>query len=133
MSQETANVVRRALDAYNPRDLTVYDELYTPGYEWFPALMGAVDGASFVGREGVARYYEVVDDTWEEFSVAGEEFRDLGDSVLARIRVEGRGKGSGVPVAGRQTLLCDFHDGKISRVRSYLDHGEALRDAGLGD
>jgi ketosteroid isomerase-like protein len=36
-----------------------------------------------------------------------------------------------VPVAARQALLCEFRDGKISRIRSYLDPDEALRDAGL--
>jgi ketosteroid isomerase-like protein len=109
----------------------MYDDLCTPDFEWFPALMGIIEGESFQGREGLARYYEVVSDTWEEFRVAGEEFRDLGESVLTRIRVEGRGKGGRVPVVGHQTLICDFRDERISRVRTYLDHGEALRAAGL--
>jgi ketosteroid isomerase-like protein len=132
MSQNV-EIVKRALDAYNRRDLDVYDELYTPDYEWFPALMGTVDGDSFRGREGLARYYEVVRDTWEDFRVAGEEFRDLGESVLVAIRVEGRGRGSGVPVVGRQTLVFDLRDGKMARVRSFLDHGEGLRAAGLSE
>ena len=133
MSRDNVEIVKRTLDAYNRRDLDVYDELYTPDYEWFPALMGAIDGDSFRGREGVARYYELVGDTWEDFRVAGEEFRDLGESVLVVIRVQGRGRGSGVPVVGRQTLICDLRDGKVSRVRSFLDHGEGLRAAGLSE
>jgi len=27
--------------------------------------------------------------------------------------------------------LCEFRDGKIARLRTFLDHGEALRAAGL--
>jgi len=126
-------MVKRALDAYNRRDLPMYDDLCTADFEYFPALMGIVDSESFQGREALARYYEVVSDTWEEFRVAGEEFRDLGESVLTRVRVEGRGKGSRVPVVAHQTLICDFRDERISRVRTYLDHGEALRAAGLAE
>jgi ketosteroid isomerase-like protein len=133
MSQENVEVVKRAIDAFNRRDLAVYDDLYTPEYEWFPALIGAVDGESFQGREGLARYYEVVIDTWEEFHVVGENFRDLGDSVLVRIRVDGRGRRSGAPVVGRQSLICDFRDEKVARVRSFLNHCEALRAAGLSE
>jgi ketosteroid isomerase-like protein len=131
VSRENEKIAKRAFDAYNGRDLDAYDELYTPDYEWFPALVGIIDGESFRGREGIARYYEILSDIWEEFRVEGEEFRDAGDSLVVRIRIEARGKGSGVPVVARQTLICDFRAGRISRVRSYLDHGEALRIAGL--
>jgi ketosteroid isomerase-like protein len=131
MSQQNVEIVKRAMDAFNRRDLTVYDDLYTADYEWFPALMGAVDGTSFRGVDGVRRYYEVLGDTWEEFRVETEELVDLGACVLAYIRVDGRGKGSGVPVVGRQTLICDIRDRKVSRVRSYLDRGDALKAAGM--
>ncbi len=87
MSQAHVEVVRRALDAYNPRDLAIYDDLYRADCEGFAALMRIVDSESFRGREGAARYYGLVGDTWEEFRIAGEEFRDLGETVLGRIRV----------------------------------------------
>jgi hypothetical protein len=37
-------------------------------------------------------------DIWEEFRVVAEEVRDLDAMVLVFMRLEGRGKGSGVPV-----------------------------------
>jgi ketosteroid isomerase-like protein len=36
-----------------------------------------------------------------------------------------------VPVAGKQTAIFDFRDGKISSIRAYLDHDEALQAVGL--
>jgi ketosteroid isomerase-like protein len=36
-------------------------------------------------------------------------------------------------VVGRQTLVFDLRDGKMARVRSFLDHGEGLRAAGLSE
>jgi ketosteroid isomerase-like protein len=48
-------------------------------------------------------------------------------------RLEGRGKSSGVPVDSSLGMVFDFRDGLISRIRGYLDHGEALEAAGLSD
>jgi ketosteroid isomerase-like protein len=45
----------------------------------------------------------------------------------------GRGKGSGVRVDGPSGAVFDFRDGKISRIRLFLDHDEALRAAGLAE
>src|SRR6266576_2609611 len=102
MSQENVELVKRVLDAFD-RNLTVssYDELFTPDFEWLPRQMGAVEGEGFRGRGGWSRFLEVIRDTWDEFRVVGEEFRDLGESVLLFDRVEARGKGSGVPVVER--------------------------------
>jgi ketosteroid isomerase-like protein len=43
------------------------------------------------------------------------------------------GRGSGVPVAGTEALICQLRGGKIPRIRSYLDHDEALRADGLSE
>jgi ketosteroid isomerase-like protein len=131
MSQENVEIVERAIDGHNRLALDAYDELFTPDFEMFPAMIGMFDRESFRGRDDLERYFEIVNETWEESRVVGEAFRDLGDRVLVTIRLEGRGRGSGVPVTGKQTVICDLRDGKIRRMRAYLDHGEALRAAGL--
>jgi ketosteroid isomerase-like protein len=46
-------------------------------------------------------------------------------------RLEGRGKGSGVPVDASLGMLFEFRDGTISRIRGYLDHAQALEAGGL--
>jgi len=116
MSQESVNVVMGALDAYNRRDLTVYDELYTPGYESFPALIGAVDGASFVGREGVARYYEVVGDTWRtSVSRARSSATSTTVSSLASAW-RGAARAAACPWSGaKRWELVEFREGLILR------------------
>jgi ketosteroid isomerase-like protein len=66
MSHENVEIAKRAVDAFSRRDLAAYyDELFTPDYEWFPALVGAVDGDSFRGREGIEAYVETASEAWE--------------------------------------------------------------------
>jgi len=96
-----------------------------------PGDAGRIGGDSYRAREGVERFLEALDDTWEEMRLVGEEFRDLGNRVLLLARLEGRGKSSGVPVTLEQSIVIDFRGGRIARMRGYLDHGEALRAAGL--
>jgi ketosteroid isomerase-like protein len=61
-----------------------------------------------------------------------QDFRDLGeDRVLVLSRVEGRGAGSGGLVDTEMGQVYDFRDGKIAQVRTYLDHGQALKAVGL--
>jgi ketosteroid isomerase-like protein len=105
----------------------------TPNLEWFPSLDRTVERGSYRGREGIETYFEHIRDPWEELRVLGDEFCDLGDRVLVLGRAEGRGRGSGVPVDTPHGFVVEFRGGKFSRFRAYLDHGEALRAAGLSE
>ncbi len=133
MSLENVAVVKRALDAFNRRDLDTYDGLYTSDFEWFPAMAGIVEGGGYKGRKGMATFIAEVGETWERFSVLTDEFRDIGNRVLVLCRIEGRGRGSGVQVDAPGGMVFEFHAGKISRGWGYLDRGEALRAAGIAE
>ena len=134
MSQANVEMVKRGIDAFNRRDVEALADGVTPDFEWLPALPSTVEGERFSGyrgREGIETYFEDVRSTWERLRVLGNEFRDLGDGVLVLGRADGRGRGSGVEVDMPLGVIYDFRDGRVSRARAYLDHGEALRAAGL--
>jgi ketosteroid isomerase-like protein len=133
MSQENVEIVKRLLDAINRRDRNVVDEFATPDAEFVPALEGSVEGQAYRGREGWESYLAEIEETWEELRIFGDQFRDLDDRVIVLGGAEGRGRGSGVPVATPFAMILELRDGKILRSRSFLDHGEALRAAGLTD
>jgi ketosteroid isomerase-like protein len=89
--------------------------------------MAAIEGQVFEGREGIESYFGTLDNAWEKFHIVRDEFRELGDDVVVMLgRLEGRGKGSGVPVDSPLGMVFDFRGGAISRIRGYLDHVEAL-------
>jgi ketosteroid isomerase-like protein len=133
VSLDKVEIVKRSMDAVTTRDLNGYDEFATPDFEWFPALPGSVGGGLYRGREGMETYVREIGEVWESFRPVYDEWHDLGNRLLALGRYEARGRGSGVPVQAPLGGIYDFRDGKMWRCRNYLDHGEALRAAGLSE
>jgi ketosteroid isomerase-like protein len=131
MSAENLGIAKQVMDAFNRRDVNAFFALATPDFEWFPAMPVTVGGSGFRGREGIERYLADIRDTWEEYRVRPEELRDLGERVLMLGRIEGRGRGSHAWIDTPTGTIFDFRDGKVSGVRTYLDHGETLRAAGF--
>jgi ketosteroid isomerase-like protein len=132
VSQENVEVATQAIDAFNGSDVDAFAALTTSDFEWSPSMV-AIEGETFLGREGIERYFGSLDTAWEKFHVHRGQFRDAEDLVVMLGRLEGRGKGSGVPVDSSLGMVFDFRGGTISRIRGYLDHAEALRAAGLSE
>jgi ketosteroid isomerase-like protein len=133
MSAESVEIAKRGIDAFNRRDVDGFSEVATDDFKFVPALLAMVEGGSIRGREGLEAFFEAIPNTWDEFRTLVEDFRDLGDQVLVLGRAEARGRGSGVELDAPVGLLLDFRANRISRARAYLDHGEALRAAGLSE
>ena len=130
MSESRVEVVKRLMDAVNLRDIDALAEVTTSDLEWFPVFAARVEGDAYRGREGIEKFLGEVDETWAEFLPSPEEYRDLGDRVLALGRLRARGRASGVPVDSPWAGVFDFRGGEVSRIRTFLDHNEALRASG---
>jgi ketosteroid isomerase-like protein len=133
LSQENVEIVKQSIDAFNRRDWEFLDAIHTADFEWFPALVGGVEGGSYSGRAGIEAYAAQDRDTWKELRVQADHYRDLGERVVMLGQQSGRGRSSDVAVDAPIGMIFDLRDGKISCTRSYLDHGGALRAAGLAD
>jgi ketosteroid isomerase-like protein len=131
MSQNV-EIAQRMIDAYNRGDVGAFVELATPDFEWLTS-MGAIEGEILRGREGIETYFANPSNVWEEIRLSAGEIRDLGDRVFWLGRIQGRGRKSGAQVDAPIGVVADLRDGKASSIRSYLDHGEALRAAGLSE
>jgi ketosteroid isomerase-like protein len=130
MSKEDVEVVSRALAAFSAKDADAFAELTTRDLEWRTGL-GAVEGEIFHGHEGVHTYFERLRSAWEEFRFLADEFHDLGGVVLVLGRLEGRGRGGGVPITSPVGAVWDLREGKVWRLRAYLDQAQAAAVAGL--
>jgi hypothetical protein len=141
MSQENVEAVRTALGAFNTEGLASIPEYWHPEIEWHTDPLVPEPGV-YTGFDAVRTYLEGFLRASGEMSIntAGgmrlsiDELVDLGeDDVLSLLSVSG-------PPAGQTEERTQFlswaqimsvRDGKIVRVRSFLDEARAFEAAGL--
>ncbi|MEA2214932.1 MAG: SnoaL-like domain [Solirubrobacteraceae bacterium] len=135
MSQQNVNIVRQLFDAFNRLDGNAMRDLWTVDAEWRPAYIGGglLEGASFRGHEGVPEFVELQSETWESVVVEPLEMRDLGDQVLAEVRLRAVGRASGVPVERITWNVFSLRDGKAATGVVYKGREEALRALAASD
>jgi ketosteroid isomerase-like protein len=132
MSRENVEIVEQLLDAFNARDLDGFSRQTTEDFEWSPSMV-AIEGEVFIGRQGIETYFGRMIDGWDSFRVEADEVRDLGERVLVSGRLDGQGRISGALVSAPLDILYEVRDGKVASMRSFLDHDDALKAAGLED
>src|SRR5438445_135539 len=110
MSHQNVDVAKCAVAAFNARDVQAFVALTTPDFEWSPS-MSPIESETFVGPEGIRKYFDALEDAWEHFHVIPAEFLDEADAVLVLGRLEGRGRGSGAPVDASLGMAFDLRGG----------------------
>ncbi len=133
MPESNVEVVRVLIDAWNARDEELAAGYLTPDIEWAPAGPAAVERVVYRGPEECARGFAAVWETWEEFRFEEREIRELGDSVLWLGRVHMKGGTSHVELDQEFANLFRLRDRRIARSTAFLDWGEALEAAGIGE
>ncbi len=132
VSPENLEIVKRAIDAFSKGDAAAFAALTTPDLEWTSGL-GTVEGEIFRGHKGVSAYFSRLNSVLGEFQFVADEFCDLADAVLVLGRLEGRGRDSEDPVYSPVGIIWDLRGGLIWRLRTYVNHAEALKVVGLAD
>jgi ketosteroid isomerase-like protein len=133
MSQENAEIVRMAIDAFNRRDMRALTHLSDEDLEIVSVLTAAnLGGAADRGSEAWRSYFAAMDETWEEWQVEDVRvFDGSGDRVACLCRIVGKGKHSGVPLERAVGITYQFRHAQLWRIRSYLNPEDALEAVGL--
>lgn len=119
--------VREFYDAWNDAGVDAMRERY-----WDPAIEGredpvVPDAAVYRGHEGMVRWMSRLIDVFGEFKVRPEEVVEHEGRYLVKLRLEGRGSGSGVPVEEPIFHVVDLGgDGKVVRLQNFLDRERAV-------
>jgi ketosteroid isomerase-like protein len=128
VSQENVETVRRAIAAINTRDIDAYLACCTENVE----LLLPMAGAEYLGANAIKRFFTDIEDTGPDFRIEVERVQAIGDStVLALLRVGSTGRASGIVTSAHSANVYDFVDGKMRRIRIFLDRDEALKAVGL--
>ena len=135
MSQENVEAFKRGVEAYNRRDPEALMQGLDPAIEWHPAILVMLGGEATIyrGHEGVRELLRDTDEALAEIHVEFSEIRDPGERIVAIGRLRARGKASGAVAESDVGYLAEFSNGKVTRIRTYLDPKEALEAAGLSE
>lgn len=132
MSQENVDAVQDFIDAYNRRDYDAAIESFDPEVDFvLPAQQSADSGR---GPDHVIRFFEGLDETFDDVQLRPQEFVDGGDRVATRLRHYAHGKGSGLVLDEElYHQVTTFRGGRIVRIEYFADWNAALEAAGLSE
>lgn len=118
------------IDAYNRRDYDVALENCDSEVEWVLPEHQASDSGK--GHEDIRRFFEGLDETFDDLRLLAQEFVDGGDRVAVRLRHHALGKGSGIELdAELYHQVTTFEGGRIIRIEYLTTWPAALEAAGV--
>jgi len=129
MSEENVEVVRKAIEAGNRRDLAMQRALWHPDAEvdWSRSR-GPWKGV-YRGLGEIERFQNEFW-TFEKFEIEPHRFTQVGFHVLVPNTAHMRGR-DGLEVIARSTLVYTVESGQITRLRMFQEREEALEAVGL--
>jgi ketosteroid isomerase-like protein len=123
-ANQNVEVVQRIFDALQRRDVEGMLPVCDPELE-FISLIGAVEGRSSHGHEGMRMFVADLSQAWDVWQPVAEHFESAGDAVLAIGQTHLRGKGSGVEIEISWGQVFRFRNGKVLWSRIYSDRADA--------
>jgi ketosteroid isomerase-like protein len=130
MSQENVEVVKAFFDAYNARNSEAVDRLLHPEAE-ITTLSARAGLGEHWSQATTKRYFELLDEAWTEFRIEIEDYRELGERVVALGLQRGAGMSSHIEVAGDFAVVFVVRNSQILLLDSYNNWKAALEAAGL--
>jgi hypothetical protein len=128
VSEQNVDLYRRAVGAFNARDLDAMLMLIDRSCEWH-STFAAVSGGVYHGHDGIRKWHRDMEDAWgEEIRLEPEAYFDLGEHTLLVAKMYGRGHHSGATVAMPAVHVFRWRDGLIVYFKSYARREDALSD-----
>ena len=118
------------IEAYNRRDYDVALENCDPEVDWILPEHQASDSGK--GHDDIRRFFDGLDETFDDLRLLPQECVDGGDRVAVRLRHHALGKGSGIELdAELYHQVTTFEDGRIVRIEYLTTWPAALEAAGV--
>lgn len=131
MSEENVELVRRLIQAFNDRDYSTLESIYSE--DAVLSLIGGfadLTGAQFRNRDAVLDWLTDWVETLDPQAQI-ESARQVDDKVLAILNIAATGAASGADTALRTGNVYSVRDGQISAHDAYYDVNGALKALGL--
>ena len=123
-------VAEAFFDAYNARDSEAMDRLLHPDAEI--TTISARRGLPDHWRQGTTqRYFEQLDEAWTGLRIEVEDYREVGERVIALGMLRGAGMYSRIDVVSEFATVFVIRNSQILVVDSYDNWDAGLEAAGL--
>jgi ketosteroid isomerase-like protein len=132
MSEENVEIVRRSTELWNAGDVEGLRELFHPDVV-LHVPEGMPEKGPFTGADEVIDQYRRLGENFTQHHLESTEAEAPGDRVVVTYCWTVRGDYSGVGAELRYTGIFRLRSGKITEVRYYWDHTEALEAAGRSE
>jgi ketosteroid isomerase-like protein len=133
VSEQNVELHRRAVEAFNTRDVEEFLALCDPQIELHSAVT-VPGGGIYHGHDGVRRWYRDLADAFgDEVRLEPEAYFDLGEQTITFHLLHGRGRHSGAHIAEPFAHLHRWRDGLIVYFQGYAHRDDALRDLGVSE
>jgi ketosteroid isomerase-like protein len=133
LSKQNIELHRRALEAFNARDVEAFIAYVDPSSEYYPVL-ATLDGVTvYHGHDGVRSWFADFQDVWGEIRVEPEAYFDLGELTILSYVLRARGRQSDVEVTMQFTQVAKWRDNLMVYVKVYTSREEALADLGASE
>ena len=130
MSEENVQIVRRYYAAWNAGGLDAARAFWSDDFEWHDAPE-MPDGSVYRGVEAVAAHFRDLNEVLGTMEVHVDRALPAGDEVFVPLHVHLDAPRGGLPFDGPIFETVRVEEGKISRIRLFLDEQAALEAAGL--
>jgi len=126
MSEGDVARARAALAAFGTGDLDRLVRQFHPDFVGVVPPELSAEPDTYRGHAGIRRYVESFREYVDGLRFVPEDVIDAGDAVVVAMRIEGRGRGSGVPFEQRLANRITVRDGLIDSMTAYATVDEAL-------
>ena len=130
MSEENVEVVRRYYAAWNAGGLDAARAFWSDDFEWHDAPE-MPDGGVYRGADAAAAHFEDLSEVLGTMEVQVDRALPAGDEVFVVLRVHVDAQRGGLPLDGPIFETVRIGEGKVSRIRLFLDEQAARQAAGL--
>jgi ketosteroid isomerase-like protein len=130
MSEENVELIRRYYRAWNAGGLDAVRAFWSDDFQWHDAP-GMPDRGVYRGADAAAAHFRDLAEVLGDMQVQIDGIVPAEEEVFVRLRVHVGAPRGGLLLDGPIFETVRIADGKLSRIRLFLNEQEALEAAGM--
>jgi len=131
MAIDNVEIVRRGYKAFEEGGVEAILQFLDPDIEWHMSAAFTRAPRVYRGHDGVREVFRFFNERIDDLAADPHEFIEADDRVIVPVRMHGRLKETGEPVAYELVQVWLGRDGKAIRLVTYPDRETAIAGADL--